>query len=103
MAEVKEKKEKKSDMIPVVDPWTIVSHPVLTEKNISRIETENKLVFVVRSEANKKQIKWAVETALNVKVTDVNTLVDRDGVKKAMVRLAKEYKASDIATRFGML
>ena len=103
MAEAKETKVKKGDMTSAVDPWTIVSHPTLTEKNIGRIETENKLVFVVRSEANKKQIKWAVETALKVKVTDVNTLVDRDGVKKAMVRLSKEFKASDIATRFGML
>lgn len=103
MAEAKETKEKKSDMAPVVDPWTIVKHPMLTEKNIGRIETENKLVFVVRRDANKKQIKWAIETALNVKIEGINTLIDRDGEKKAIVKLSKEYRASDIATRFGML
>jgi len=102
LAETK-KEEKKAEGDQQVDPWTIVSHPMLSEKSIGRIETENKLVFVVKSEANKKQIKWAIETALKVKVVNVNTLVDRDGVKKAMVRLSKEFRASDIATRFGML
>lgn len=85
------------------DPWKILQHPVLTEKNIRAVETENKLAFIVRREANKTQIKWAVESALSVRIEKINTLIDRNGKKKAIVKLAPEFKAVDIATRFGML
>ena len=95
--------EKKEEKIPTVDPWTILSYPLLTEKSIGRIESENKLVFIVNRKSSKKQIKWATEKAFSVKVTDVKTLIDRKGRKKAWIQLAKEYPATDIATRLGML
>ena len=85
------------------DPWKILQHPVLTEKNIRAVEMENKLAFIVRREASKQQIKWAVESALSVRIEKINTLIDRNGKKKAIVKLAPEFKAVDIATRFGML
>ena len=85
------------------DPWKILQHPVLTEKNIRAVETENKLAFIVRREASKQQIKWAVESALSVRIEKINTLIDRNGKKKAIVKLAPEFRAVDIATRFGML
>lgn len=99
---VKTKSEKKHEF-PIVDPWTILHSPLLTEKAIAKIETENKLVFIVNRKSTKRQIKWAVERALNVKVEDVGTIIDRKGRKKAWVKLAKEFSASDIATRLGML
>lgn len=95
--------EKKEEKMPVVDPWTVLLYPLLTEKSIGRIETENKLVFIVKRKSNKKQIKWATERAFNVKVTDVKTLIDRRGRKKAWIQLSKEYPAAEIATRLGML
>ena len=82
------------------DPWKILQHPVLTEKNIRAVETENKLAFIVRREANKTQIKWAVESALSVRIEKINTLIDRNGKKKAIVKLAPEFNGVDIATRF---
>lgn len=95
--------KKAEEKMPSVDPWTILDYPLLTEKSIGKIETENKLVFIVNRKSNKKQIKWATEKAFNVKVLDVKTLIDRKGRKKAWVQLAKEYPAADIATRLGML
>jgi len=94
---------KKVEKQLLVDPWTIIYHPLLTEKALAKIETENKLVFIVNRKSNKKQIRWAVEKALEVKVKDVKTMIDRKGRKKAWVRLTKEYSAAEIATRFGML
>jgi len=88
---------------PVVDPWTIVLHPLLTEKAIGKVETENKLLFIVKRKATKKQIRWAIERALDVKVEAVNTQIDQKGQKRAWIKLAKGYSASDIATKFGML
>lgn len=85
------------------DPWKILLYPLLTEKTIGKIETENKIAFIVKRTARKKQIKWAVEKALNVKVDNVNTLIDTKGRKKAWVKLSKENLALDIATRLGMM
>jgi large subunit ribosomal protein L23 len=96
--------EKKSEAkVPTVDPWTIILHPLLTEKAIGKIEKENRIIFVAKRTANKSQIKWAVEKAFSVKVDKVNTIIDRKGRKKAWVKLAKEFSAADIATKMGML
>jgi len=86
-----------------VDPWSIVKYPLLTEKAIGKIETENKLVFVTDRKATKRQIKWAVENAFKVKVIHVTTMINQKGQKRAWVKLAKEFSASDIATRLGMM
>jgi large subunit ribosomal protein L23 len=85
------------------DPWEILQYPLLTEKALAKVETENKLVFIVRRNSNKRSIRWAVEKALEVKVDNVHTLIDMDGRKKAIIKLKPEFKAGDIATRFGML
>lgn len=95
--------EKKEEKILAVDPWTVLLYPLLTEKSIGRIESENKLVFIVKRKSNKRQIKWATEKAFSVKVVEVKTLIDRKGRKKAWIQLAKEYPAAEIATRLGML
>ena len=87
----------------LVDPWTIIKFPLLTEKSIGRIESENKLVFIVEKKSNKKQIKWAVENALSVKVINIAVSNDQKGRKKAWIKLSKEFNAGEIATRFGML
>lgn len=107
---IEPKKEKKAEAFKSnfkfsaeKDPWKIIQYPLLTEKNIRSVETENKLAFIVRREATKPQIKWALESALEVRIDRINTLIDREGRKKAIVKLAPGFKAIDIATRFGML
>ena len=98
-----EKKTEKDERAPLVDPWSIILYPLLTEKSIGKIETENKIIFIVNRDANKRQIKWAAERAFNVKVVKVATMIDRKGRKKAWIQLSKEYPATDIATRLGMM
>ena len=97
----KKKKETKFDWKR--DPWKIIHHPLLTEKSIGMIESQNTLTFITRVKSDKKQIRWAIENALEVKVKKIRTLIDAKGRKKAFVKLTKDFKASDIATRFGML
>jgi len=94
-------KQEKKEL--TIDPWKIINYPLLSEKAIAKIETENKLVFIVDRKANKKQIKWAIEKALEVKVESVRTMITEKGKKKAWVKLDKKFPASEIATRFGML
>jgi len=47
--------------------------PLITEKN-TLLQAENKYAFEVAGEANKHQIKQAVEKAFKVKVTAVNVM-----------------------------
>ncbi len=93
----------KTEKMPLVDPWSILLHPLLTEKAIGKIEKENKLVFIVNRDSSKKQIEWAMEKAFDVKVDKVGTMIDRKGRKKAWIKLSKANSAADIATRLGML
>jgi large subunit ribosomal protein L23 len=53
---------------------------VISEKSYGLLD-ENKYTFVVRPDANKTQIKIAVEQVFNVRVLDVNTL-NRQGKRK---------------------
>jgi len=51
----------------------VLIKPVITEKAETLAEEKNKFTFVVAKEANKIQIKKAIEALYNVSVTDVNT------------------------------
>ncbi|MEZ0346554.1 MAG: 50S ribosomal protein L23 [Infirmifilum sp.] len=82
---------------------SVIIRPHLTEKTLRLIEEANTLTFVVDRRATKKQIKEEVERMFNVKVEKVNTLNAMDGNKKAYVKLSKEYSASEIATRMGLV
>ena len=65
-------------MIP--DPRDVLLAPVISEKSYGLLD-DNKYTFVVRPDANKTQIKIAVEQVFNVRVLDVNTL-NRQGKRK---------------------
>src|SRR5436305_12273782 len=62
------------------DPRDVLLAPVISEKSYGLLD-ENKYTFVVHPEANKTQIKIAVEQVFNVTVTNVNT-VNRQGKRK---------------------
>jgi len=57
----------------IVDPRDILLAPVVSEKSYGLLD-ENKYTFIVRSDANKTQIKEAVQQIFGVKVLGVNTL-----------------------------
>jgi len=52
----------------------IIIAPVITEKSAKISENGNKIVFKVRNDANKVQIKQAIEKIFGVKVIKVNTI-----------------------------
>lgn len=85
------------------DPWKVLIYPHLAEKSINMVELENKLVFIVKKNAIKSQIKEAVENGFNVKVLSVNVEITMKGQKKAYIKLSPEHSAADIATRLGMI
>ncbi len=64
----------------IADPRDVLLAPVISEKSYGLLD-ENKYTFIVRPDANKTQIKIAVEQVFNVTVLDVNTL-NRQGKRK---------------------
>ncbi|RLF32690.1 MAG: 50S ribosomal protein L23 [Thermoplasmata archaeon] len=84
-----------------MDPYDIIYHPYVTEKTMNFMEKNNALEFVVKRDANKKQIKQAIEAMFEVKVKNVRTRITKNG-KHAIVRFMPEYKAEDIGMRIGI-
>ncbi|RSM65687.1 50S ribosomal protein L23 [Amycolatopsis sp. WAC 01376] len=94
--------------IAIPDARDILLAPVISEKSYGLLE-EHKYTFVVRPDANKTQIKIAVEKVFGVKVVSVNTL-NRQGkrkrtragfgkrkdTKRAIVTLSAESKPIEI-------
>ena len=62
------------------DPRDILLAPVISEKSYGLLD-ENKYTFLVHPDANKTQIKIAVQQVFNVTVRKVNTL-NRQGKRK---------------------
>jgi len=91
-------------------PEQIIRRPIVLTEKSNLLRGENKVIFEVARNANKIQIRQAVEKLFNVKVTAVNTLVMRgkdrkmgrekakmQNWKKAMVTL-KEGQSIDFFT-----
>jgi large subunit ribosomal protein L23 len=86
-------------------PREIILRPIMTEKSMRQKEEQNVITFRVRPDANKVEIRAAVEAVFSVKVTDVRTSSyegklkrmgrhqgRRPDWKKAVVQLAPGHK-----------
>ena len=62
------------------DPRDVILAPIVSEKSYSLID-QNAYTFLVHPEANKTEIRHAVETIWGVKVLGVNT-INRKGKSK---------------------
>ncbi|ALE79115.1 50S ribosomal protein L23 [Pseudonocardia tropica] len=92
----------------ITDPRDVLLAPVVSEKSYGLLD-ERQYTFVVAPDANKTQIKIAVEKVFGVKVTSVNTLNrpgkrkrsrtgygKRKDTKRAIVTLSEESKSIDV-------
>ncbi len=80
----------------------IIKYPFITEKATLSLDKNNTLQFMVDMSARQEQIKKAVEEMYNVKVVKVTTQITSRGGKKAIVTLAPENSAEEIASRLGV-
>ena len=85
-----------------MDPYQVIKKPLSTEKAVREMESGNKLLFEVDNKATKTMIKKSVEKIFNIKVSEVNTLVTKEGKKRAYVSF-KEGVAADIMTQMGLM
>ena len=90
--------------------YEVIQKPLVTEKGVTKKDTERTLCFQVHADANKTQVKAAVEKLFKVKVDEVRTATFegklrrrgrfsgyRSDWKKAYVRLKAGEKVPDFA------
>jgi large subunit ribosomal protein L23 len=90
--------------------YEVIRRPLVTEKGVDKKDNERTLVFEVAADANKTQVKQAVEKLFKVKVDDVRTATFegkmrrrgrfmgyRSDWKKAYVKLKAGQKTPDFA------
>jgi large subunit ribosomal protein L23 len=90
--------------------YQVIRRPLVTEKGVDKKENEATLVFEVSADANKTQVKQAVEKLFKVKVAEVRTanfegkmrrrgkfMGYRSDWKKAYVKLKDGQKTPDFA------
>jgi large subunit ribosomal protein L23 len=88
----------------------VIRRPLVTEKGVTKKDTERTLCFEVAPDANKVQVKQAVEKLFKVKVAEVRTSIIegkmrrrgrftgyRPDWKKAYVKLKDGEKVPDFA------
>ena len=84
------------------DIYEVIKRPLVTESVMAKLDKTNTYVFQVHTDANKIQIKKAVEKLFTVKVVSVNTarvhgkfrrhgkaIARRPDWKKAYIKLAE--------------
>jgi large subunit ribosomal protein L23 len=94
----------------IADPRDIILAPVVSEKSYGLLEA-GRYTFLVHPDANKTQIKIAIEQIFDVTVVSVNTLNrngkrkrtrsgygQRKSTKRAIVTLSADSKAIEIFT-----
>jgi len=87
------------------EPRAVIIKPIMTEKSMRQKEEGNVVTFQVQPDANKVEIRTAIERVFNVKVSDVRTSSyegklkrmgrhqgRRPNWKKAVVQLAPGHK-----------
>ena len=67
----------------------IIKKPLITEKTSQLKEAGQVVAFEVAMDANKVEIKQAVEKAFDVKVTNVNTNIVAGKVKRVGLKFGK--------------
>ena len=92
----------------IADPRDIILAPIVSEKSYGLLES-GRYTFLVHPDANKTQVKIAIEQIFGVKVTAVNTMNrqgkrkrtragygTRNSTKRAIVTLSPDSKAIEI-------
>lgn len=98
-----EAKDGKLIIDTTIEPFETLQFVLMTEKCVRLIESQNKLVFIVRRQAGRKQIRKAAESAFQSRVAGVNTMIDQKGRKRAYIKFQQPGAAGDIAIRLGII
>ena len=76
--------------------------PIVTEKAVMMIESQNVLTFVMDKRKTKTEIKKEIEDLFKIKIEEIRTLI-RGNKKYVYAKLKKEFPAIDVATKLGLM
>ena len=76
--------------------------PIVTEKAVMAIETQNVLTLITEKEKTKTEIKKEIAELFKVKIDSIKTHI-RGNKKYVHVKLKKEFPAIDVATKLGLI
>ena len=83
--------------------YDIIRKPLITEKGTKLKEDHNKIILLVALDANKIEIKRAVEMAFKVKVKNVATITNKGKVKRTGGRIGQrsDWKKAIVTLKEG--
>lgn len=73
----------------MLDPHKVIVRPVITEKTSAAQMSDNQYTFEVARDANKQEIKLAVERLFSVHVLQVRTALQRGKWRRRGVHVGK--------------
>ncbi len=82
---------------------SILKYPLTTEKSVGIVDRNNTITYMVDQRATKTEIKKEFEKAFSVKVKNINTINMPKNTKKAFIKLAKGFNASDVAVKLKLV
>jgi large subunit ribosomal protein L23 len=82
---------------------TVLKYPLATEKAISMIDRQNVITYIVDHRASKIEIKKEFESTFGVKVQNVRSVNMPVNTKKAYIKIAKGFKATDVAGKLKLV
>ena len=87
----------------MIDPYGIILRPLVTEKSLAQHGERNKVSFLVAIDANKPEIRSAIERIFVVKVIEVNTVYLKGKWKRTRMREGKrpDQKKAVVTLREG--
>ncbi len=80
-----------------------LEYPIATEKALGIVDRENTITYIVKLNSGKAEIKKEFEETFKVKVERVNTVRTPDNMKRAYIKLKKEFPASEIVKRLKLI
>ena len=82
---------------------SLLKHPIATEKAVGLVDKLNTITYIVDYRSSKEEIAKEFERMFGVKVRSVHTVNMPNNTKKALIKLTREYKASDVAEKLKLV
>ncbi len=82
---------------------TVLKYPLATEKAIAQISRSNLITYIADFRATKTEIKKEFEAVFGVKVESVRSINMPTNTKKVFIKLAKGFKATDVASKLKLV
>jgi large subunit ribosomal protein L23 len=82
---------------------TVLLYPLATEKAIGTIDRTNVITYIVDMRATKTEVRAEFEKSFGVKVSGIRAVNLPNNKRKVYIKIAKGYKASDVAAKLKLI